>query len=304
MIKGTEDTRYAFVNGIIRAREAKLLTKSHFERLMAADLSSFNTILSDTPYTGQQDFGEALEAEEKALLTFFRKWCITEPVGYLIDWPEQMHNLKVKLKGGGDELLYTQEADTIESWPEVIDEVARFALDKDPFVLSTNLDKILCGYLFHTATFSPFFEDYYALYFELENIRSFFRARQFEKRREIINQVYIPIGNLQLKFFVDNIDVAQEHLGRNFFTTPYADIVEKGGVYFEEHESFLRLERLIEEHRLGFLLQARRMTFGVEPLFTYYQFKMNEIKKLRQVYWGKLNEVQVTDLKESIPDVW
>jgi V/A-type H+-transporting ATPase subunit C len=304
MIKGTEDTRYAFVNGIIRAREARLLTKSHFDRLMAAELSSFNTILSDTPYVGQQDFSEALEAEEKALRNFFKKFCLTEEVGYLIDWPEQMHNLKVKLKGGSDELLYAQEADTIESWPEVIDEVARFAIDKDPFTLSTNLDKILCGYLFQTATLAPFFRGYYALYFELENIRSFFRARQFEKRREILSQVYIPIGDLQLKFFVDNIDVAQEHLGRNFFTTSYAGIVEKGGVYFEEHDSFLRMERLIEEHRLGFLLQARRMTFGVEPLYTYYQFKMNEIKKLRQVYWGKLNEVPMSDLKESIPDVW
>jgi hypothetical protein len=31
---------------------------------------------------------------------------------------------------------------------------------------------------------------------------------------------------------------------------------------------------------------------------------MAEITKLRQVYWGKLNEVPVEDLKESIPDVW
>lgn len=304
MIKGTEDTRYAFVNGIIRAREARLLTKSHFDRLMAADLSSFNTILSDTPYTGQRDFVEALEVEEKAIRDFFNRFCLTEEVGYLLDWPEQIHNLKVKLKGGEDDLLYYQETDAVESWPQVLDEVARFAIAKDPFVLSTNLDKILCGHLYQTATFANFFEGYFTLYFELENIRSFFRARQFDKKREILSQVYIPLGNLGLRFFIDNLDVAQEHLGRNFFTTPYADIVEKGGVYFEEYDSFLRLERMIEEYRLRFLLQARRMTFGVEPLYTYYQFKMNEIKKLRQVYWGKLNEVPVDELKESIPDVW
>jgi vacuolar-type H+-ATPase subunit C/Vma6 len=116
--------------------------------------------------------------------------------------------------------------------------------------------------------------------------------------------VYIPLGSLGLRFFIDNLDVAQEHLGRNFFTTSYADIVEKGGVYFEEYDSFLRLERMIEEYRLRYLVKARRMTFGVEPLYTYYQFKMNEVKKLRQVYWGKLNEVPMDDLKESIPDVW
>ncbi|GAG14634.1 unnamed protein product, partial [marine sediment metagenome] len=30
----------------------------------------------------------------------------------------------------------------------------------------------------------------------------------------------------------------------------------------------------------------------------------SEIKKLRQVYWGKLNEVFIDELKESIADVW
>lgn len=304
MIKGTEDTRYAYVNGIIRALEARLLTKGHFDRLVATDLSSYSTILSDTPYVGQRDIESGIEAQENAIRDFFGTYCLTDEVKCFLDWPEQMHNLKVKLKGGADNLLYTQAKDTIEAWPEVVDEVARFAVDKDPFVLSANLDKILCQYLYQTADFVPFFRSYFETNFELENIRSFFRARQFENKRAILSQVYIPIGRLKLKFLVDNLEVAQDNLGRNFFNTPYVVVVEKGGVYFEENGSFLRLEKLYEEYRLGYLLQARRMTFGVEPLFTYYHFKMSEIKKLRQVYWGKLNEVGVDDLKESIPDVW
>jgi vacuolar-type H+-ATPase subunit C/Vma6 len=304
MIRGTEDTRYAYVNGIIRALEARFLTKGHFDRLVATDLSSYNTILSDTPYVGQRDIESGIEVQENAVRNFFDTYCLTDEVKCFLDWPEQMHNLKVKLKGGADNLLYTQAMDTIEAWPEVVDEVARFAVDKDPFVLSANLDKILCQYLYQTADFVPFFRSYFETNFELENIRSFFRARQFENKRAILSQVYIPIGRLKLKFLVENLEVAQETLGRNFFNTPYVVIVERGGVYFEENNSFLRLERLYEEYRLGYLLQARRMTFGVEPLFTYYHFKMSEIKKLRQVYWGKLNEVGVDDLKESIPDVW
>ena len=304
MIKSTEDTRYAYVNGVIRALEARLLTKGHFDRLIATDLSSYNTILSDTPYVRQADLESGAEAEENSLRDFFNTYCLTGAVKCFLDWPEQVHNLKVRIKGGADNLLYAQATDTVETWPEVVDEVARFAVDKDPFVLSTNLDKILCQYLYATADFVPFFSDYYEMNFELENIRSFFRARQFENKRAILSQVYIPIGRLALKFLVENLEVAQENLGRNFFNTPYVAIVEKGGVYFETNDSFLRLERLYEEHRLGYLTQARRMTFGVEPLFAYYHFKMSEIKKLRQVYWGKLNEVGVDDLKESIPDVW
>jgi len=304
MIQGTEDTRYAYVNGIIRALEARFLSKNHFERLIATDFSSYDTILSDTTYAGQANIEVGIEAEENALRGFFDKYCFTEEVINFLNWPEQIHNLKVKLKGGSDELLYAQVDDTVESWPEVIEEVARFAIDKDPFVLSANLDKILCSYLYQAAQFVPFFASYYRLHFELENIRNFFRARQFENRRDILEQVYIPVGRLELKFLAENLDVGQENLGRNFYNTPYAGVVEKGGFYFEENNSFLRLERLYEEQRLGYLLQARRMTFGVEPLFGYYHFKMSEIKKLRQVYWGKLNEVGVEELKESIPDVW
>lgn len=304
MIKGTEDTRYAYVNGIIRALEARLLTKGHFDRLIAADLDSYNTILSDTPYVGGGDLESGLEAEERAVRNFFELYCLTDEVRNFLDWPEQVHNLKVRLKGGTDDLLYDQETEIVENWPEVVEEVSRFAVDKDPFVLSTNLDKILCKYLYQASAFIAFFRGYFQHSFELENIRSFFRARQFENRRAILNQVYIPIGRLELRFLVENLEVAQDNLGRNFFNTPYASIVEKGGAYFEENDSFLRLERLYEEHRLGYLLQARHMTFGVEPLFSYYHFRVGEIKKLRQVYWGKLNEVSVDDLKESIPDVW
>lgn len=304
MIRGTEDTRYAYVNGIIRAREARLLSKNHFDRLIASDLSSFNTILADTPYIEHEDIPRAFEAEETSLRKFFNKYCLTTRVKKFLDWPEQVHNLKVKLKKGNDDLMYLQERSDVENWPEAIDEVARFAIEKDPFILSTNLDKILCKYLRVTAKFAQFFDDYFSLYFDLENIRSFFRARQFDNRREIFIQVFIPYGRLEKQFFLNNLDTDYGQLGRNFFITPYVDIVDKGGAYFDEHRSFIRLERMYEEIRLGYLLQARRMTFGVEPLFTYYHFKINEIKKLRQVYWGKMNEVSVDQLKESIADVW
>lgn len=304
MIQGTEDTRYAYVNGIIRAREAKLLTRGHFDRLIASDLPSCATILSDTPYGGHQDIDTGLEVQESTLRAFFNQFCQTPEVNQLIAWPEQVHNLKVKLKSGGHNLLYPHAQSEVEQWPEVIEEIERFAVEKDPFVLSTNLDKILCKYLYAIAQFSLFFYNYYEYVFDLENIRSFFRARQFENSREIFQQVYVPYGSLHRRIFTDNLAAHHDLLGKNFFTTPYAKIMDRGSAYIEERRSFLRLERMCEEMKLEFLLQTRRMTFGVEPLYGYYQFKMSEIKKIRQVYWGKLNEVPSEDLKESIPDVW
>lgn len=304
MIKGTEDTRYAYVNGIVRAREARLLTRTLFDRLIAGTLTNFNTILSDTPYIGYNNIPAGLAMEEIEIKKFFKRYCITPEVLSFIDWPEQIHNLKVKLKQGSEDLMYLQQESEVETWHEVIEEIERFAVDKDPFILSTNLDKILCKYLYEKAKFALFFDEYFQLYFNLENIRSFFRARQFENSQEIFKQVYISFGSFDKRFFIDNLNVDYEHLGKNFFTTPFVSIIEKGSAYIKEHHSFLKLERLCEEMRTGFLIQARRMTFGIEPLFAYYHFKISEIKKLRQVYWGKMNDVPVDELKESISDVW
>lgn len=304
MIQGTDDTRYAYINGMIRAREARLLTRGHFDRLVAGGLDNFSTIIADSPYAGYEDIIAGFETELTGIRKFTGTYCMTPQVASMLEWPEQIHNLKVTLKHGGENLLYHAAGSEIETWPEVIDEVARFAVDKDPFVLSTALDKILCKYLSRVAGFAPFFRLYYGLYFDLENIRSFFRARQFENSRDLFRQVFIPYGNLGSSVFVENIMAGYEQLGRIFFSTPYMSLVERGSVYLEEKLSFLRLERLSEEMRLGFIRQARTFTFGVEPLFCYYEFKRNEIKKLRQVYYGKLNEVPVDELKESIPDVW
>jgi vacuolar-type H+-ATPase subunit C/Vma6 len=73
MIKGTSDTRYAYVNGIIRALEARLLTRSHFDRLISSKLTGFTTILSDSPYVGQDDITEGFALEEKRVGIFLRK---------------------------------------------------------------------------------------------------------------------------------------------------------------------------------------------------------------------------------------
>lgn len=304
MIQGTDDTRYAFVNGIIRAREARFLTKGHFDRLVGGDIKSFRTIISDSPYVAYDDIPTGLRSEEKHLKNFVAQYCMTPQIIHMIDWPEQMHNVKIKTKQGSEELLYDTIGDDVESWPEVHAMLSAYALEKNPFVLSTELDKILCARIHDESLFCPFFFEFFKLLMDLENIRSFFRARQFENSRDIFEQVYLPYGKLKSELFRTNIHMELEHVSKVFFTTPYVHLIDRGAVYLEQHHSFLRLERLIEEARLSFLIQARRMAFGVEPLYAFYHFKMSEIRKLQQVYWGKVNEVAQEDLKESISDVW
>ncbi|MBN2620390.1 V-type ATPase subunit [candidate division WOR-3 bacterium] len=304
MIQGTDDTRYAFVNGIIRAREARFLTKGHFDRLIAGDLTSFKSILADSPYSVHGDIEEGMNIEEQRTKDFLHQHCMTPEIVQFVEWPEQIHNIKVKIKQGIDSMLYNTVGNDVEAWPEVQEVIENYALSKDPFLVSIELDRVLCSHLHSLVGFFPFFAGFFDLHMDLENIRSFFRARQFDNSRDVFKQVYLPFGTLQYETFITNINTEIDHLCKVLFVTPYQHLIDRGGVYLEQHHSFLRMERLIEEMKLNYLSKARYMAFGVEPLFGFYQFKKSEIRKLQQVYWGKLNEVAVEDLKESIPDVW
>lgn len=304
MIKGTEDTRYAFVNGMIRAKEAKLLRKNHFDRLIEAGIDNFRPILSDTVYTGTGEFLGVLIDIEKQERQFFNKYCLHNEVKEIVFLPEAIHNLKVKLKNGDTRLLYDVDISGLESSPEIIEIISEYLKHKNIFILSTELDKFLCKKIKDLSNISQFFSEYFKIYFDLENIRSFFRARQFENSVEIFKQVYIEYSSISEKIFLENLNKDIDTITRIFRNTIYGNIVEQGGNYLETQGSFLKLERLCDEMKLQFLKLTRYYTFGVEPLFGYYQFKLSEIKRLRQVYMGKQYNIPVAQLKESIPDVW
>lgn len=304
MVKGTEDTRYAFVNGIVRAKESRLLKKSHFERLIEAEIENFRAILSDTPYTGTGEFLNTISDIERQERFFFEKFCLHPEVKDIVLLPEAIHDLKVKLKKGKDLLLYNVTIDWLESSDEVIAIISDYLKHKNSFILSTELDKLLCKKLWKFSQISEFFYEYFKLYFDLENIRSFFRARQFENPLEIFKRVYISYGSIPERVFIENIDKDIETVSRTFRNTVYENLIEQGGSYLETGGSFLRLERICDEMKLQFLKSARYYTFGVEPLFGYYQFKLNEIKRLHQIYLGKQHNIPEAQLKESIPDVY
>lgn len=304
MIKGTNDTRYAFVNGVIRAKEARLLKKSHFERLIDANIENFGSILSDTVYTGTGDFSEILKGVEIEERKFFKKYCLHYEIKQLVFLPEAIHNLKVRLKNGDTILLYDVEIKDLESSPEVMAIVAQYLEHRNSFILATELDKLLCKKLYELSRVSQFFYEYFQLYFDLENIRSFFRARQFEDPTEIFKQVYIEYGTIAKEKYIQNLNKSYDIIIREFRDTRYSQLIEQGSTYLKSRGSFLKLERLCDEMKLQFLRIARFYIFGIEPLFGYYQFRMAEIRKLRQVFMGKKYNIPSVELKESIPDVW
>jgi V/A-type H+-transporting ATPase subunit C len=72
----------------------------------------------------------------------------------------------------------------------------------------------------------------------------------------------------------------------------------------EERETFLELERGIEDFLMGFLKKAKYIVFGPEPVLAYGLAKKRELRLVRLLGIGKVNQIPVDLLKERISETY
>ena len=308
MIKGSEDTRYTFPIGVIRVLETKLLTKSHYDRLLA--VSGENEImpaLHDTTYGQFRDlaFEDVLEKVLEDRFQFLSRYCIDPEIIELILLPKRIHNLKVEFKGkireeDYQDLLYEVEVGEIEG---ITDIIAQFLETKDPFFLDTGLDRLELTTSIRLSCRFPFLKNYYELKADLYNIASLIRLKRLGVGRKTALMVLIP-SSFDPEHLALLLEQEFDAIKDFFARTPYHAVVAQGIDYLEKKNSFLRLERLIDEELLRYMRKTRRFVFGVEPIFGYYTFLESETTRLRRIYIGKRHRLPIEDIRESLPDVY
>lgn len=77
----------------------------------------------------------------------------------------------------------------------------------------------------------------------------------------------------------------------DFMRGDYADIARQASQAKQKENSYLPLEKLKSAFILKFLGGAKYITFGPEPVISYYFAGLNQIRLLRWVILGKINQV-------------
>ncbi len=77
----------------------------------------------------------------------------------------------------------------------------------------------------------------------------------------------------------------------DFIPGDYGDIARKVSQAKQKENSYLSLEKLKSAFILKFLSGAKYITFGPEPIISYYFAKLNEIRLLRWVILGRINQL-------------
>lgn len=318
----SEDTRYGFTNGRVRALETLLLDRGRYDRLIrTGSRVELRTALVDTSY-GRYLSGEgtALDLEQTFSLaaadnfSFLARYCLDDWLLTLFRLGQKLCGVKSELKElvsktrGSPDPRHEQQVRNEEQkglfpaadallaarfpWAQkligaVLADYREAEVWQDPTVIDFVLDRLEQKMALMLVRPSLFLTDLYSLHADIENLIAFVRVRAHEKEPRILRQAFLPGGSIPLSCLAGLLSEDWDAVTARFRLTPYRRFVQDGISQVVAHGSLLRIEQLGREMQLQHLRQARYVTFGYEPLVAYYLFRENEFTNLRQLSAAK-----------------
>ena len=329
----SEDVRYAYAVGRIRAIEITLLGKQRLERLgEARDLDDALRQLSDTTYGMHLDeieeggYPTMLKDEEERLLNLVDSLSLDGNISDMLRLKYDFQNLKVAVREKVAERdlshLYVAfglyeagniaaalKADSIEALPEPLVAASRDALDAyskshDPAEVDLAIDRVMFGQFISLAEGSGnlYIEAIVRTWIDTANIRSFMRARFLGLEGRMLPAVLLDGGFFSTADLVGAYTLPYEELVQRFEMSPYRGVLEMGGAGLEKNESFVVLERELAGYALSVLKASRYFTFGLEVVLAYALFKQDEIRTLNLILAAKERGLPLEAIRERIPD--
>ena len=150
----------------------------------------------------------------------------------------------------------------------------------------------------------PFLKDHLRCRVDLGNIKAFLRARYQGLSADRLQDHLREGGFIRKKEFIDRFALADIDLSEVPESSPYRELWEKSVMALKERETFIPLERGIEDFLMKGLRRARSVTFGPEPVFAYGQAKKRELALVRMLVIGTMNSVPAELLKERISETY
>lgn len=172
--------------------------------------------------------------------------------------------------------------------------------EKDPQLIDVIIDRHTQAYLYRHSVVCPFLANYFKRAIDLVNIRNFIRIKLYQQNLELLRKVLLDDGFVEKQIFINGFNEEVTHLPEVLSPTPYFDIVNEGVSEWSETGSLTTFEKLSENYLIDYLKPAKYQAFGVEPLIAYLLAKENEVKQLRIIMIGKLNELQEDAILERL----
>lgn len=327
----------AYAAARVFSLENKLLTRERVERMVEApDPGEALKVLAETEYAagiselgGAHDYEKLLSGEVRRVREFFETISPDPAITDLFFLKYDFHNLKVLLKsryldrqqeeplieaGGTIPLSILKEAIEGEDYldlPSYIREALEqvdeaMDLRMDPQRIALILDRAMYQHIFDVCRDrkNDFVLDYFTIQVDLINIRSFLRVRKIDETFEFLKGLLLPSSQLGEEFFLTAMQEPVENIAHRLKDSRYSKVVDKGVEDYVNTGSLSVYERLMDDYLLGYAKAARWNPLGIEPIIGYLLAKENEVRIIRIIMVGKINNLPSHTIRERLRDVY
>ena len=303
--------------------ETRLLDKAKIERMIEApDADDVIKILRETEYANvmgnvkrASDYEEMLSAELQRVYNLVYELCPVKDIVNLFSTKYIYHNVKVLLKGkflGKDDVNEIKRKIDSDSFGDlrgnigkaVMAAVEDFEATKDPQRIDIIVDKFMFEELvqIRKSLNYSFTDKIINAMIDSTNIKTLLRIKKQGKGREFAQEVIVPGGYIDKDTLVSIINESPENIISKLSFSVYSEVVREGLEGYIATNSANLLEKLSDNYIMALMKDSKFVTFGPERILSYIYAKETEIKLIRIIMVGKLNNVAEEVIRERLRD--
>ena len=207
-----------------------------------------------------------------------------------------------------NEFIYTAiKTENYSSLPdEIVDLVKKtlkdFEENKDPQRIDILIDKIMFGELLKESKniSSDFLTKYIQILIDVFNVKTLFRIKNLNLNRALFDDVIVSGGNIALSNLKMIFSEPKENILNRFSMTNMYKYVKEGLENYVNNDDLNILDKELDDYLMEYLKNAKIITTGLAPIIGYINAKENEIKNIRIVLVGKINNVDSDSIKRRL----
>ena len=316
--------------------ETKLLDKPKVERMIEApSASEVLRILNETEYSNvsanikrPEDYEEILTAELKRIYDLVYEISPVKEVVKIMSLKYDYHNIKVLLKGkvldkdlssmliklGSldlQEIKRKIDGDNLKSLNGIIGKGAQEAMKvfeetKDPQKIDIIVDKYMYKELVEIKNNLnyKFIDNLVKAMIDSTNVRTLLRIKKQNKGRDFAREVIVDGGVIDSSKLISLLNESPENIMSKLQSTIYSDLIKEGFEGYISNESVSLLEKLSDNYIMKLMKGSKLVTFGPEKILSYIYAKETEIKVIRIIMVGKLNNIAEEVIRERLRDIY
>jgi V/A-type H+-transporting ATPase subunit C len=150
----------------------------------------------------------------------------------------------------------------------------------------------------------PFVHDYVRHVVDLGNLKLFVRCRYAELPQETCQAKLMAGGFFDTDHLLKAYASPLSEMAEVFAASPYKKLWAKAMDTFSSEDTFIDLEKGIEDFLMLYLRKARYIVFGPEPLLAYGLAKCKELDMVRLLGVGILNQVPPSLLQKRMSETY